>query len=153
MSLTFHDLSLSHEITRLSQEITSLKTRQAYSTAQIKSSNAYSIYVGAYDVTIPSIDGYPSYTIQEVAATFLFTGSLSTKVAVGTFNVQPTYTGSDVNQRPYANFMAWMPTTNQNELRLGIVWRFVNYTGLNVSINTNMPGTFALEKTYSVYLT
>lgn len=151
--LSYLDLLLDKKLTSLGQDLANLKVSQAYSTGQIQSYAAKPIYIEAYDVTVPAYGGSPSRTVQEIAATFLFVGSFPEKTAVGTFDVQPTYTGSDITLRPVASFLGWMPTDNEHELRLGMVWRFTNYTGLNVSINTNMPGTFKLEKTYRVYLT
>lgn len=151
--LSFHDLSLSHEITRLSQELVSLKARQAYSTGQIKSSNSYSIYVGHYNVYIPSVDGWPDSNIPEVAATFLFKGSLPSKTAVGRLHVEVTGASTSLTERPQEVFKGFMPTSNPNELRIGVVYRFMTWAGgVNVSLTTNMPGTFELERTYTLYL-
>lgn len=149
--LTVKDSTLAGEIGQIRRDLAGLKTSQAYGLAQVKSDNTFAIRVPSYLVSITQ-GGQVVGQVREVAATFLFRGSLPTKVAIGTIDCSATGVGAGQFSHAWSSFM---PTDEPNYLRVGQVWQFsVNDTqaAIEMVLHANMPGSFELEKTYAVYL-
>lgn len=144
----YGELSLSREITRLSNELLGLKTKQFYGTQQIVSPETYTISVPSYVVNVPPIMGSPAGQIREVAATFTFVGEYPTKTAIAVYH----FWSSIDSQKNAPVWQAFMPSSGRNEIKLGCVWRMYDGGNLNVSLSANMRGKFTLDRTYTVYL-
>lgn len=152
--LTVKDSTLAGELSMLERDINSLKTQQVYGMAQIRTENTSSITVGAYNVVVPGfVSGWGiDVTIGEVAATFMFKGANQSKTAVG--KIIATISNAGGNDSPQARQLFFLPTDSPSNLRVACLWRLDAYSGarITVTLATNMPGSFELERTYQVYM-